>query len=286
VPGSIHREQPHAGTDRYLVIRMPLEARAVSALNHPHICTLHDVGNEGGLDYLVMEYLDGETLADRLKRGAQPLDQALQTANEVADALDRAHSSGIIHRDLKPGNIMLTKFGAKVLDFGLAKLCAQSAGAAVSGGSLMQTLTSPLTGEGCIVGTLQYMSPEQLEGREADARSDIFSFGAVLYEMATGRKPFDSQSQAGLIAQIMQTDPPGISSILPQAPAALEQLVRVCLAKDPAARRQTMRDVATDLHWIREPASRREPAIGARQAELSGGSGRLAPRCLPPPQSR
>ena len=186
--------------------------------------------------------------------------EALRTAREIADALDRAHRTGIVHRDLKPGNIMLTKDGAKVLDFGLAKMRAQSAGMAVSGGSVMQTLTSPLTGEGSIVGTLQYMAPEQLEGKDADARSDIFSFGAVLYEMATGRKPFDSRTQAGLIAQIMQTDPPGISTILPQAPAALEQLARTCLAKDPDQRRQTMRDVLTDLDWIASSASRQEPA--------------------------
>ena len=250
---------PHIAERPDVRQRFEREARAVSALNHPHICTLHDVGNESGLDYLVMEYLDGETLADRLKRGAMPLEQTLNTANQIADALDRAHDTGIIHRDLKPGNIMLTKDGAKVLDFGLAKMRAHSAGAAMSGGSVMQTLTSPLTGEGSIVGTLQYMAPEQLEGHEADARSDIFSFGAVLYEMATGRRPFDSRTQAGLIAQIMQTDPPGISSILPQSPPALEQLARVCLAKDPAERRPTMRDVLTDLHWISSPASRQEP---------------------------
>jgi serine/threonine protein kinase len=154
--------------------RFEREARAVSALNHPHICALFDIGQEGGVDYLVMEYLDGETLAARLKRGALPLDQALRTATEVADAVDRAHRTGIIHRDLKPGNIMLTRDGAKVLDFGLAKIRPQTAGAAVSGGSVMQTLTSPLTGDGAIMGTLQYMAPEQLEGQEADTRSDIF----------------------------------------------------------------------------------------------------------------
>jgi Tol biopolymer transport system component/tRNA A-37 threonylcarbamoyl transferase component Bud32 len=236
--------------------RFEREARAVSALNHPHICTLYDVGHEGAVDYLVMEFVEGETLADRLKRGALSLDQALRTATEIADALDRAHRTGIVHRDLKPGNIMLTKDGAKVLDFGLAKMHALSAGTAVSGGSVMQTLTSPLTGEGAIVGTLQYMSPEQLEGREADARSDIFSFGAVLYEMAAGRKPFEARTQAGLIAQIMQSEPPGLSSVLPQAPAALEQLARACLAKDPAERRQTMRDVLTDLKWIAASSSR------------------------------
>src|SRR5262249_6317726 len=203
---------PHSAERPDVRQRFEREARAVSALNHPHICTLYDIGQQGGRDYLVMEYLDGETLAERLRRGALPLNETLRTAIEVADAVDRAHRTGIIHRDLKPGNVMLTKNGAKVLDFGLAKMHAQSAGA--------------------IVGTLQYIAPEQLEGKEADARSDIFSFGAVLYEMSTGRKPFDSRTQAGLIAQIMQTDPPGISTILPQAPAALEQLARTCLAKD------------------------------------------------------
>jgi len=166
--------------------RFEREARAVSALNHPHICTLHDVGQEGALDYLVMEYLEGETLAERLKRGPLPLDQTLRIGTEVADALDRAHRTGIVHRDLKPGNIMLTKDGAKVLDFGLAKMRAHSAGSMVSGGSVMQTLTSPLTGQGAIVGTLQYMAPEQLEGQEADARSDVFSFGAVLTKWPLG----------------------------------------------------------------------------------------------------
>src|SRR5262245_21762562 len=251
---------PHTAERPEIRQRFEREARAVSALNHPHICTLYDIGQQDGQDYLVMEYLDGETLAHRLRRGALALSETLRTAREVADAVDRAHRTGIVHRDLKPGNIMLTKDGAKVLDFGLAKMRAQSAGAAVSGGSVMQTLTSPLTGDGSIVGTLQYMAPEQLEGKDADVWSDIFSFGAVLYEMVTGRKPFDSRTQAGLIAQIMQTDPPGISTILPQAPPALEQLARTCLAKDPNQRRQTMRDALTDLDWIASSASRQEPA--------------------------
>jgi Tol biopolymer transport system component/predicted Ser/Thr protein kinase len=251
---------PHTAERPDFRQRFEREARAVSALNHPHICTLYDIGQEAGRDYLVMEYLDGQTLADRLRRGALPLNETLRTAREVADALDRAHRTGIVHRDLKPGNIMLTKDGAKVLDFGLAKMRTPGAGMAASGGSEMQTLTSPLTGEGSILGTLQYMAPEQLEGREADARSDIFSFGAVLYEMATGRKPFDARTQAGLIAQIMQTDPPGISAVLPQAPAAFEHLTRTCLAKAPDDRRQTMRDVLTDLNWMNSPASQQEPS--------------------------
>jgi hypothetical protein len=230
--------------------RFEREARAVSALNHPHICTLHDIGHDGDLDYLVMEYLEGETLVERLKRGPMPLEQTLRIAAEVADALDRAHRTGIIHRDLKPGNIMLTKDGAKVLDFGLAKVRHDHPGAALSGGSVMQTLTSPLTGQGAIVGTLQYMAPEQLEGQEADVRCDIFAFGAMLYEMTTGRRPFDARTQAGLIARILEHEPAAPSTIVPAVPPTLEHLVRTCLAKDPAERRQTMRDVLLDLKWI------------------------------------
>ncbi len=236
--------------------RFEREARAASALNHPHICTLHDIGRQDDIDYLVMEYLEGETLADRLRKGAMPLDQSLRIATQVADALDRAHRTGITHRDLKPGNIMLTKDGAKVLDFGLAKIRERGAGPAMSGGSVMATLTSPLTGEGSIVGTLQYMSPEQLEGQEADARSDIFAFGSVLYEMVAGRRPFEAKTQASLIARILEHDVAPLSSIVPSAPPALEQLLRSCLAKDPDERRQNMHDVLVDLRWIAEGGSR------------------------------
>ena len=244
--------------------RFEREARAVSALNHPNICTLYDVGRHDGVDFLVMEYMEGETLADRLGKGAMPLDQALRIAIQVADALDRAHRTGITHRDLKPGNIMLTKDGAKVLDFGLAKMRERAQGALTSGGSVMATLTSPLTGEGAIVGTLQYMAPEQLEGQEADARSDIFAFGSIVYEMVAGRRPFEGKTQAALIAKILEHEPAPVSAILPAAPPALEQLLRSCLAKDPAERRQTIHDVLVDLRWIAESGSR--PGIPAPAA--------------------
>ena len=183
-----------------------------------------------------MEYLEGETLAQRLKKGPLPIDQVLRYAIEMADALDTAHRHGVIHRDLKPGNIMLTKTGAKLLDFGLAKVQASEAAA---GMTQLPTQTTPLTAEGTILGTLQYMAPEQLEGQEADIRTDIFAFGAVLYEMATGRRAFEGKSQASLISAIMTADPPPISTLQSLAPPALDHVVRTCLAKDPDARWQT-----------------------------------------------
>ncbi|HEV2297591.1 MAG TPA: protein kinase [Candidatus Acidoferrales bacterium] len=230
--------------------RLEREGRAVSALNHPHICTLFDVGHQDGTDYLVMEYLEGETLAQRLQKGPLPTDQLLRCAIEVADALEKAHRRGIIHRDLKPSNIMLTKSGAKLLDFGLAKPTAQAAGLADT-----PTASKPLTAQGTIVGTFQYMAPEQLEGKEADARSDIFSFGAVLYEMATGKRAFEGKSQASLIAAILEHEPPPISQLQPMAPPALERVVRICLAKDPEERFQTAHDLRLQLEWIRDAGS-------------------------------
>ena len=181
--------------------RFEREAKAISSLNHPHICTLHDVGHQDGIDYLVMEYVEGETLAARLAKGPLPLDQVLQYAIEIADALDKAHRKGVTHRDLKPGNIMLTKSGAKLLDFGLAKLREDAAPATPL--SQLPTGKDPITAQGTILGTLQYMAPEQLEGKEADARTDIFAFGVVVYEMATGKKAFEGKSQASLIAAIL-----------------------------------------------------------------------------------
>ncbi len=176
--------------------RFEREARAVSSLSHPHICTLHDVGHQDGVDFLVMEYLEGETLAERLARGALPTDQVLRYGVEIADALDKAHRHGVVHRDLKPGNIMLTKSGAKLLDFGLAKLKETESGQVLAGLSALPTEGGRgLTAEGTILGTFQYMAPEQLEGKEADARADIFAFGVVVYEMATGRKAFEGKSQ-------------------------------------------------------------------------------------------
>ncbi len=233
--------------------RFEREARAVSSLNHPHICTLHDVGHQDGIDYLVMELVEGETLAQRLERGPLPTEQLLKIGIEIADALDRAHRSGIVHRDLKPGNIMLTKSGAKLMDFGLAR----AAGLGPSPSDLTQspTMSQPLTAEGTVIGTFQYMAPEQLEGKDADARTDIFSFGTVLYEMATGKKAFQGRSQASLITAIMSAEPPPISTVAPMAPPALERVVRACLAKDPDDRISTAHDVKLQLEWIRDAGS-------------------------------
>ena len=233
--------------------RFEREARTVSALNHPHICTLHDIGREGDTDYLVMELVEGETLADRLTRGPLPTDVLLKTAIEIADGLDRAHRAGIVHRDLKPGNIMLTKSGAKLMDFGLAR--ATGLAASTSGQSQSPTVSRPLTAEGTIVGTFQYMAPEQLEGKEADARSDLWALGAVLYEAVTGRKAFEGKSQASLIGSIMNSEPKSISALAPMSPPAMERLVRACLAKDPEERIQTAHDVRLQLEWIRDAGS-------------------------------
>ena len=234
--------------------RFEREARTIASLNHPHICTLYDIGHQDGTDFLVMEYLEGETLAQRLVKGPLPLDQVLQYAIEIADALDKAHRKGMTHRDLKPGNIMLTKSGTKLLDFGLAKLKQEVAPANVQL-SQLPTANEPLTAQGTIVGTLQYMAPEQLEGKEVDARTDIFAFGAVVYEMATGRRAFEGKSQASLIAKILETDPPPISSLQPMTPPALDRVVKRCLAKDPDDRWQTARDMEIELKWIVEGGS-------------------------------
>jgi Tol biopolymer transport system component len=227
--------------------RFGREARAISALDHPHICALYDVGEKDGTSFLVMQYLEGETLADRLTKGGLPLDQGLQYAMQIADALDRAHRAGIVHRDLKPGNIMLTKSGAKLLDFGLAKASAPITGAGLS---MLPTTPPALTARGTILGTLQYMAPEQLEGKEADTRTDIFALGAVIYEMLTGKKAFEGKSQASLISAIMSSQPGVLSSLQTLAPAALDQLVGRCLAKDPEDRWQSSRDIQMQLAWI------------------------------------
>jgi len=233
--------------------RFDREARAISQLTHPHICTLHDVGEHTGTAYLVMEYLEGETLEHRLQKGALPLDQALTIAIQLTSALDQAHRAGITHRDLKPGNIMLTKSGAKLLDFGLAKTGA----AAVAGAGLSMLPTTPahLTAQGTILGTFQYMAPEQLEGHEADARTDLFAFGAALYEMLTGKKAFEGKSHVSLIGAIVKDEPPPISSIQPLTPAALDRVVKKCLAKDPDRRWQSASDLHDELVWIAEAAS-------------------------------
>jgi Tol biopolymer transport system component/predicted Ser/Thr protein kinase len=233
--------------------RFEREARAVAGLNHPHICVLHDVGQQDGTDFLVMEYLEGETLAQRLTKGPLPIQQALQYAIEIADALDKAHRKGITHRDLKPGNIMLTKSGTKLLDFGLAKLQQEVVPATPE--SQLPTMKSGITGAGTILGTLQYMAPEQVEGDAVDSRTDIFAFGAVVYEMATGKRAFEGKSQASLIAAILERDPPAMASLQPMTPAALDRVVRKCLAKEPEKRWQAASDVCDELKWIAESGS-------------------------------
>ena len=233
--------------------RFDREARVVASLNHPHICTLFDIGQQDGIDFLVMEYLEGETLAQRLLKGALPLEQVLQYAIEISDALDKAHRKGVTHRDLKPGNIMLTKTGTKLLDFGLAKLRQDAAPPTPL--SQLPTANDPLTAQGSIVGTLQYMAPEQLEAGEVDARTDIFAFGAVVYEMATGKRAFEGKSQASVIGAIMHSDPPSMSSLQPMAPPALDRVVKKCLAKEPDQRWQTASDLCGELKWIAEGGS-------------------------------
>ena len=243
----------HLAGDRELRERFEREARAVSSLNHPHICTLYDVGRHEGTDFLVMEYLEGETLAARLSRGRLPLNDTLRYGVEVADALHKAHRQGIVHRDVKPGNVILTKSGAKLLDFGLAKVAVSPF--ASPGVSSVTMPASPVTTRGTILGTFQYMAPEQLEGREADARSDIFAFGSMLYEMVTGRRAFEGQSATTVISAIMTADPPPLTSAVPLAPAALDHVVRTCLAKDPDERFQSAHDLLVELRWIRESRS-------------------------------
>jgi eukaryotic-like serine/threonine-protein kinase len=237
--------------------RFEREALAISSLNHPHICTLFDVGEHDGVAYFVMEFLEGETLAARLARGALPLDQVLRYAIEIAGALDAAHRQGVVHRDLKPGNILLTKAGAKLLDFGLAKLQGPVSPLAGSDVSTLATEQSPLTREGTILGTLHYMAPEQLHGQEADARSDLFAFGVMVYEMATGRKAFDGATAASVIAAILEREPPELSTVQPLTPPALERIVRRCLLKDPEERWQTARDLLAELKWVHTEAADR-----------------------------
>jgi Serine/threonine protein kinase len=232
----------HLTSNEELRQRFEREAKTISQLSHPHICALYDVGREGDRDFLVMEYLEGETLAARLDKGALPAEQLLRYGIEIADALDKAHRQGIVHRDLKPGNVMLTKSGVKLLDFGLAKFQAAAREKSLSGASRLATqaqASTPLTERGTVLGTFQYMAPEQLEGGEADARSDIFAFGAVLYEMATGRKAFSGKSQASLAGSILRDDPPSVNEIAPMTPPALNRVIKTCLAKDPEDRFQT-----------------------------------------------
>ncbi|HSN68158.1 MAG TPA: protein kinase, partial [Thermoanaerobaculia bacterium] len=199
------------------------------------------------------EYIEGESLADRLTRGALPLPELLKIGAEISDALDRAHRQALVHRDLKPGTVMLTKGGAKLLDFGLARNTGLASASGVHSHS--PTMSRPLTAEGTIVGTFQYMAPEQLEGEEADARTDLFAFGAMLYEMATGKRAFEGKSQASVIAAILEREPPPVSRLDPMSPPALERLIRTCLAKDPDERWQSAHDLRKELEWIREARS-------------------------------
>ncbi len=233
--------------------RFEREAKVIAGLNHPNICTLFDIGSEDGIDYLVMEYIEGETLSDRLAEGPLPSEELLTVAIQIADALDKAHKQGLVHRDLKPGNVMLTKEGAKLLDFGLAKFTPQAG--FLDALSSAETRTTPLTTQGAIIGTLQYMSPEQLEGEEADARSDIFAFGATLYQMATGQNAFEGKSRASLIASVLKEQPRDISEISSKTPLALEKVIKQCLSKDPEQRWQSAGDLKRSLELIRDGSS-------------------------------
>jgi eukaryotic-like serine/threonine-protein kinase len=280
--------------------RFEREARAISSLNHPHICTLYDVGQQDGTEYLVMEFLEGETLADRLHKGPLPLEQVLKHGVEICEGLGKAHRSGVIHRDLKPGNIMLTKTGAKLMDFGLAKA---ASAVATSSSSLTTTLSTPagnqpLTEKGTVVGTFQYMSPEQVEGNDADTRSDIFALGAVLYEMVTGKRAFEGKTTASVLAAVLERQPPPIRSIQPMAPPALGKVVMTCLAKDPDERWQAAYDVKLQLSLILEssddiatssaPRLGRRIALGIAAAMLVGASiaGLVAHWTRPTPELR
>src|SRR6202171_4934622 len=274
----------HLSDNPTLKQRFEREAKAISSLNHPHICVLHDIGNQDGIQFLVMECVEGETLAKRLEKGPLPLEQALKYGMQIADALDKAHRNGVMHRDLKPGNIMLTASGAKLLDFGLAKPAAGLLGAQAltDKGHLtpstptmnLSALGSPrgtLTQQGTIVGTFQFMAPEVLQGQEADARSDIFSFGCVLYEMITGKRAFEGKSQISVASAILEKDPEPISKIQPMAPAALDHVVQECLAKDPESRWQNAADVARELRWIASSGSGIGPAPAVHlRRRLSG----------------
>jgi len=239
--------------DPSLKQRLEREAKAVSKLSHPNICTLHDIGHQDGVVFLVMELLEGETLQQRLNRGPLPPEPAIRYGAQIADALAKAHKLGFTHRDLKPANIMLTKSGAKLMDFGLAKHCATAPPASVLTEVTLEQ--SKLTGDGMLVGTFQYMAPEQLEGKEADARTDIFALGEVLYEMATGKPAFSGKNRASLIASILTTEPPPISQLQPLIPPTLERVVKKCLAKDPDDRWQSASDLASELAWIQEEGS-------------------------------
>src|SRR5450755_4735020 len=233
--------------------RFEREAKVISSLNHPHICTLYDIGRQDGVDFIVMEFIEGITLAARLEKGPLPTAEVLEYGIQLSSALDKAHRNGVTHRDLKPGNIILTKSGTKLLDFGLAK-----AGLPMGAGATLTNAAAqadPVTREGAVVGTVPYMSPEQVEGKEVDGRSDIFSLGAVLYEMVTGGRAFQGQSDFSVASAILVKDPAPISTSQPLTPPARERTIRVCLAKDPDARWQSAGDLCKELRWIAEGGS-------------------------------
>jgi serine/threonine protein kinase len=264
----------HLSRDPDLRSRFVREARLVSSLSHPHICVLHDVGREGNVDYLVMELVDGESLAERLARGPLPTGEVLRIGAQIADALDRAHRAGVIHRDLKPANVMLARSGAKLMDFGLARPSgpvgtARGTVPAPDDPARSPTIDNALTREGTLLGTYPYMAPEQLEGREADARSDIWALGCVLYEMATGRRAYEGSSPASLISAILRDDPRPMGEFAPMTPASLDRIVRACLAKDPDRRWQSAGDLAIALRWpVAEGGDSRGPAPGVVERQF------------------
>jgi serine/threonine protein kinase len=272
---------PELVTSPELKARFEREARVISQLQHPNICVLHDIGSENGTDFLVMEYLEGESLADRLRRGPLPVAELLKIAMQIADALDKAHRAGIVHRDLKPGNVMLTKGGSKLLDFGLAKPMA--AATIAGGGSISQSVftaaltqsgpaVSPgaaLSAAGSVVGTVQYMAPEQVQGLATDARSDIFSFGAMLYEMATGKRAFGGKTQASIVGQILALDPPPVSTLQPSVPPALAQTIQLCLEKDPDERLQSAHDLKLQLRIIADSSTAKENTASSRSGRMA-----------------
>src|SRR5450755_1185578 len=258
----------HLSDDAMRRQRFEREAKAVSSLNHPHICTLYDIGRQDGIDFIVMEYVEGVTLAARLGKGPVPTAEVLEYGIQIASALDKAHRSGVTHRDLKPGNIMLTKSGAKLLDFGLAKADLHAA----TGVTLtdMTPRATPMTQHGAVLGTVPYMSPEQVEGNEIDARSDIFSLGAVLYEMVTGGRAFQGKSEFSVASAILHNDPDPISKLQPLTPPALERTIGVCLEKDPDDRWQSAGDLWKELRWISEGGSQTGSPSGATSGVTSG----------------
>ncbi len=266
----------HLSSTPELKQRMEREARTISSLNHPHICQLYDIGSQNGTDFLVMEFLEGETLAGRLHKGPLPLPEVYKIGIAVAEALAVAHRNGIVHRDLKPGNIMLTASGAKLMDFGLAKPLGMQASSTGSGSAppsftAAATLSgpsplTPLTTAGSVIGTIQYMSPEQIEGREADARSDIFAFGAVLYEMVAGKRPFSGKSQISLASAILESDPEPVSKLKPQTPPAFEHVIKTCLQKNPEDRYLAAHDIKLELQFIATDKS------AARASEDAAGT--------------